>query len=189
MIRQVVLAGLAGGAILFILSAVKNAILPGIEPRPLPSESAIESVLSASIPAAGFYYYPGGQLKPGMSKEDRAAAQAEHRRRFKEGPTGVLIYRPGGEEFQFGRRLAVQFLLSVLAAMVAASILFLVATGHSTYAVRVGIVCLLGLFAFAYIEPQYWNWYGFPAAYAAARVIGGVASWTIAGIVIAALVH
>lgn len=188
MLRQVLLASFVGGAIVFVLSAVQNAVLPGIEPRPLPGEAAILPALRASVPVAGFYYFPGGALSRKMSKEERATVQAQHERNFKEGPTGILVYRLGGEDFQFGRRLAVQFLLSVIAATIAASLLALTA-GTSTYTVRVGIVFLLGLFAFVFIEPQYWNWYGFPATYSFARVIGGVGSWTLAGLAISALVR
>jgi hypothetical protein len=188
MLRQILLAGLVGGAIVFVLSAVQNAILPGAEPKPLSSESTILPVLRASVPEAGFYFFPGPAISGSMSKEERAAAQAQHERSFKEGPTGILVYRPGGEAFQFGRRLAVQFLLSLVAALVAASLLALGAS-TSTYAARVGVVFLLGFFAFVYLEPQYWNWYGFPAAYTIARVAGGVGSWTLAGLAMAAIVR
>jgi len=50
---------------------------------------------------------------------------------------------------------------------------------------------LLGCFAFAYayIEPQYWNWYGFPESYTMVRVLGGIVTWTAAGLALAAIVH
>jgi hypothetical protein len=51
------------------------------------------------------------------------------------------------------------------------------------------IVFLIGIFAFVYLEPQYWNWYGFPATYTIARVCGGVATWTISGAAMAAIVR
>lgn len=188
MLRQILFAGLAGGAIVFVLSGVQNAFLPRIEPRPLPSEVTLLPALRAAIPAAGFYYFPGGALSRGMSRTERAAVQAQHERNFKEGPTGVLVYRPGGEDFRFSRRLAVQFLLSLVAALVAASLLAFTA-GASTYATRVGFVFLLGFFAFAYLEPQYWNWYGFPVVYTFARIVGGVASWALAGLAMSAIVH
>ena len=53
----------------------------------------------------------------------------------------------------------------------------------------VWIMCLLGVFAFGYLEPQYWSWYGFPATYTISRVFGGVATWTISGAVMAAIVR
>lgn len=188
MLRQILFAGLAGGAIVFVLSGVQNAVLPRIEPRPLPGETRILPALRAAIPAAGFYYFPGGALSRYMSKAERAAVQAQHERNFKDGPTGLLVYRPGGDDFRFSRRVAIQCLLGLVAALVAASLLAFMA-GTSTYASRVGFVFLLGFFAFAYLEPQYWNWYGSPAAYTLARIVGGVAGWTLAGLAMSAVVH
>jgi hypothetical protein len=78
--------------------------------------------------------------------------------------------------------------LSVIAALIAATILAMMVT-TTTYGGRVGIMCLLGVFAFGYLEPQYWNWYGFPATYTITRVFAGVATWTISGAVMAAVVR
>jgi hypothetical protein len=50
-------------------------------------------------------------------------------------------------------------------------------------------VFLLGVFAFVYLEPQYWNWYGFPASYTLARVFGGVTAWLLAGLAMGAIVR
>jgi hypothetical protein len=186
--RQILLATLAGGSIVFVLAALQNAAFPAGEPRSIPSESAILPVLRNSIPQPGIYYFPGGTLERTMSKEERRATQAEHERRFREGPTGILVIRAGGVGFHFGRRLAVQLALSLLAALAAATILATTASA-TTYATRLAIVTLLGAFAFLHIEPQYWNWYGFPATYTIVRVAGGVASWVIAGSAMAAIVR
>jgi hypothetical protein len=188
MFRQLLLAGLVGGAIVFVMSAIQNGVFPAAEPRSLPSQAAILPVLRASVPQEGFYFFPGGALSRDMTREQREAAQADHERRFKDGPSGILVYTPGGKEFAFGRRLMIQFLLSVLAALAAAAILAVVAS-TTTYGARVGIVFLLGCFAFVYLEPQYWNWYGFPASYTIARICGGVGTWTVAGLVMAAIIH
>jgi hypothetical protein len=47
----------------------------------------------------------------------------------------------------------------------------------------------LSTWAFGYLEPQYWNWYGFPATDTITRVFGRVATWTISGAVLAAIVR
>jgi hypothetical protein len=51
----------------------------------------------------------------------------------------------------------------LVAALITATILTMMVT-TTTYGGRVGIMGLLGVFAFGSLEPQYWNWYGFPAA-------------------------
>lgn len=188
MFRQLLLAGLVGGAIVFVMSAIQNGVLPAAEPRSMPAQAAILPVLRVSIPQEGLYFFQGGALSRGMTKEQRQATQADHERRFKDGPAGILAYSPGGNDFGFGRRLMIQFLLSFFAALAAAGILGVVAS-TTTYGTRVGIVFLLGFFAFVYIEPQYWNWYGFPLSYTIARVCGGVGAWTVAGLVMSAIIH
>lgn len=190
MLGRLFLAGLVGGVIVFLLSAIQNTIIPAGAPRSLPGQASILPVLRASISQDGFYFYPGGALTRGMTPEQRQATQADYQARFKAGPTGVLVYSRGGEDFHFGRRIAVQFVLSLAAALIAAAILAVVAgSGTTTYGARAGIVVLLGLFAFVYLEPQYWNWYGFPGSYTTSRVCGGVGMWTIAGMAMAAIVR
>jgi hypothetical protein len=81
----------------------------------------------------------------------------------------------------------VQFALSVAAALGASLIVALGASG-TTYVTRVALVALVGASACIYLEPQYWNWYGFPAAYTVARIAGGLVAWTLAGLPIAAIV-
>src|SRR5258707_46054 len=187
MFRQILVAGVTGGVIVFVLSALQNAVLPAAEPKAMPDQPAILAALR-SIPQAGFYFFPGRGLSRSMTPEQKTAAQTDYLRLFREGPVGVVAYSPGGSEFHFGRQLAVQLLLSLIAALAAASILAVMVT-TTTYGGRVGIMCLLGIFAFGYLEPQYWNWYGFPATYTITRVFGGVATWTISGAAMAAIVR
>jgi hypothetical protein len=186
MILRVALAGLAGGSVLFVLSAAQNAILPAAEPRSLPGQDAVLPVLGASVTQPGLYFFPGAGLTSRMTADERAAARADYERRVMAGPSGVLAFTPGGADASFGRRLAVQFALSVAAALGASLV---VALAHGTaYSTRVVLVALVGASAFVYLEPQYWNWYGFPGAYTIARIAGGVVAWTLAGLPIAAIV-
>ena len=187
MFRQILVAGVTGGLIAFVLSAMQNAVLPAGAPRAMPEHSAILAALR-TIPQAGFYFFPGRGLSRSMTAKQKAAVQTEYLGLFRDGPVEVVAYSPGGTEFHFGRQLAVQFALSVIAALIAATILAMMVT-TTTYGGRVGIMCLLGVFAFGYLEPQYWNWYGFPATYTITRVFGGVATWTISGAVMAAIVR
>jgi hypothetical protein len=189
MIKQILLAAFAGSAIVFVLSAILNSVrVADSNPLSLPGEAAVLPVLRASIPKTGFYFFPSITSSAGMTKEQKEAWQADYNRRHKEGPTGILVYSPGGEDFSFSSRLIVQFLLGFLAALTAATILAMTA-GATHYSSRVAIVLLLGIFAFVYIEPQYWNWYYFPAKYTLARVLGGVVTWALAGLAMAGIVH
>ena len=189
MIKQILLAALAGSAIVFVLSAIFNSVrIAGAHPVSLPAEAEVLPALRASIPKSGIYFFPGVASSAGMTKEQKQAWQADYNQRYKEGPTGILSYSTGGKEFSFSSHLIVQFLLGLFASLAAAAILAMTvsATGYSS---RVAIVVLMGMFAFVYIEPQYWNWYDFPAKYTIVRVIGGVVTWAMAGLAMAGIVH
>jgi hypothetical protein len=58
----------------------------------------------------------------------------------------------------------------------------------TTYGTRVMIVVLIGLFAEIYIDLPYWNWYGFPMNYTIGHLLGGILSWAVAGLAMAAIV-
>jgi hypothetical protein len=189
MIKQILLAALAGGAIVFVLSAIFNSVrIAGAHPVSLPVEAEVLPALRASIPKSGVYFFPGVTSSAGMTKEQKVAWQADYNRRYREGPTGIVSYSTGGKEFSFSSRLVVQFLIGFFASLAAAVILSMTAsaTGYSS---RVASVVLMGMFAFVYIEPQYWNWYDFPAKYTAVRVLGGVITWAMAGLAMAGIVH
>lgn len=186
--KRILLAGLAGGVLVFIVSGILHSStkLAEVGIRAIPNEDLVLLAMRNSIPEAGFYYFPAPNLSP-MSKEDKAAEQSRYLAKFKQGPTGILVYKPGGEDSNFGKLLATQFLIGLAAAFIAAWILGATASG-TTYGMRVIIIVLIGLFAEIYIVLPYWNWYGFPTDYAIGHVIGGVVSWAVAGLAMAAIV-
>ena len=53
MFRQILVAGLTGGLIAFVLSGMQNAVLPAGAPRAMPEQPAILAALR-TIPQAGF---------------------------------------------------------------------------------------------------------------------------------------
>jgi hypothetical protein len=139
-----------------------------------------------SIPEPGFYFFPALNVSP-MSKEEKAAEQSRYLAKFKQGPTGILIYKPGGEDLNFGKLLAIQFLIGLVAAFIAAWILGTTASA-TTYWTRVVIVVLIGIFAEIYVDFPYWNWYGFPMNYTLGHLFGGFLSWAVAGLAMAKIV-
>jgi len=122
-----------------------------------------------------------------MSKEQKTAEQERYLAKFKQGPTGILVYKPGGEDSNFGKLLGTQFLIGLVGAFIAAWTLG-ATVGATTYGTRVMIVVLMGLLAEIYIVLPYWNWYGFPANYAIGHILGGVLTWAVAGLAMAAIV-
>jgi hypothetical protein len=186
--KRIVLAGLAGGVLVFIVSGFLHSAthLGEVGIRPIPNEDLVLMAMHNSLPEPGFYFFPAPNLSP-MSKEEKAAEQSRYLAKFKQGPTGILMYKPGGEDLNFGKLLVVQFLIGLVAAFIAAWILGRTVSATS-YGTRVVIVLLIGLFAEIYIDFPYWNWYGFPMNYTLGHLFGGVLSWAIAGLAMAAIV-
>jgi len=185
--KKIILAGLAGGVLVFIVSGIIHSTKLGeVGIRALPNEDLVLMTMKNSMPAPGFYFFPAPNLAP-MSKEEKKAEEARYLAKFKQGPTGILIYKPGGENLNFGKLLLVQFLIGLVAAFISAWILGATA-GATSYGTRVLIVALIGLFAEIYIDMPYWNWYGFPLDYTIAHLLGGVASWAAAGLAMAAII-
>jgi hypothetical protein len=186
--KRIVLAALAGGILLFIVSGILHSStrLAEVGIRSIPNEDLVLLTMRNSIPEPGFYFFPAPNLSP-MSKEQKDAEQSKYLAKFKQGPTGILIYKPGGEDLNFGKLLVIQFLIGLVAAFIAAWILG--ATASATkYGTRVMIVVLIGLFAEIYIDLPYWNWYGFPMNYTIGHLLGGVLSWAVAALAMAAIV-
>ncbi len=186
--KRIVLAGLAGGVLVFVVSGILHSStkLAEVGIRAIPNEDLVLLAMRNSIPEAGFYFFPAPNLSP-MSKEQKTAEQERYLAKFKQGPTGILVYKPGGEDSNFGKLLGTQFLIGLVGAFIAAWILG-ATVGATTYGTRVMIVVLMGLLAEVYIVLPYWNWYGFPANYAIGHILGGVLTWAVAGLAMAAIV-
>jgi len=186
--KRIVLAALAGGVLVFIVSGILHSSthLGEVGIRSVPNEDLVLLTMRNSIPEPGFYFFPAPNLSP-MPKEQKEAEESKYLAKFKQGPTGILIYKPGGEDLNFGKLLVIQFLIGLIAAFIAAWILGATASA-TTYGTRVMIVVLIGLFAEIYIDLPYWNWYGFPMNYAIGHLLGGILSWAVAGLAMAAIV-
>jgi hypothetical protein len=176
--KKVLLATLAGSLIVFLVSSIWHLTpaLGELGVKSLPSEESVLQALRTAIPDPGFYFFPA----PGS---DQAATLAK----FKQGPTGILVYKPGGEGFNFAKALLSQFLFGLIAAFILACILALAAPA-TTYGQRVLLVLLVVAFAGALYELPEWNWYGFPALYILGHFASWLVSWAAAGLVMARIV-
>jgi hypothetical protein len=185
MAKKILLAGLVGGIVVFLVSAFFHMATSLAEYgiKTLPNENVALAVMRSSIPESGLYIFPGA----GMSSRPSAAEQAAYLQKYKAGPTGILVFSRGGADFQFGKRLFIQFLLGLAGSLLLAWVLGITA-GATTYGSRVLIALLASLFAaFVYAMP-YWNWYNFPLDYTLAYVATWCASWIAAGLAMAAIV-
>jgi hypothetical protein len=186
MTKRVILAGILGGILLFNWGFVAHMVLPigemGV--HMLPDEAAVVGTIRSTVKGPGFYVFPGMDMS-GKASESEQQAWAE---RAKQGPVGVLIVRPQGSEFVMGPLLLTELGTNIVSSLLAALLLSQVRVGAS-YWTRVGLVTLLGLFAFVTVVVPYWNWYSFPADFVASEAIEHVVGWFVAGLAMAAIVR
>ena len=188
--KKIFLGGLVGGVVVFAVLNILHLATPlgevGI--HYLPEEGAVVSAMRGAVRESGFYFFPGMARTPGMTRAQQQAEQAKWAEKYREGPWGILIYHTGGAEFRFGKLLAIQFGICLLAAFLIAWMLATAAGGLASYGSRVGFVALPSLFAGVFVDLPYWNWYGFPSNYTLVHIVSNVVAWGIAGLAMAKIV-
>jgi len=150
----------------------------------LPHEEVLGPAMKLAISQPGWYLFPGMDV----NKQSDPAEQKRYQAAFTKGPTGLLIYHPGGEEFSFRKLLATQFLFSVGSALVISCLLAMAAGALPGFGQRVAFICVVALFGAFTTDLPYWNWYGFPLSYTIAHLAGIVLTWAVAGCAVAAVV-
>jgi hypothetical protein len=184
MARKVILGGLVGGVIAYIvLSIVHMATgLGEVGIKNLPAEAVLAPAMKLAIHDPGFYFFPGMEVTPGMTKEQQHAAMQRQEQKWLAGPTGILIYSPGGAPFSFPKLLGIQFGITLLAGFLLAWLMALAGGGLSNYGAKVLFAAIVALVAGVFIDLPYWNWYGFPMDYTITHMGTNVAAWAIAGL-------
>ncbi len=178
-IGRLVLAALLGGVVMFAWGAFIHMATPLAHSaiKSLPAETTLLPQLKQAITARGFYFFPGMDFK-----DTSEAAQKAWTDRNRAGPRGILIYDPEGGEPMSPTQLGTEFASGVLAALLLAIVLAQVPAG---WFVRGLLAAVLGAFAWASVDVSYWNWYGFPDAFALAGLIEQAGGWLLGGIAIA----
>lgn len=190
MTKKILLGGVVGGIVIFVWSAISHIVLPlgevGI--KDLPNEEMVVTAMRANITDPGFYFFPGMGLSAGMSKEEKQASMQRWQEKYRQGPNGILIYHPQGQDPMMAKGLLIELLSNIAGALVAAYLLAKAVVGIASFGGKVLFVLLLGLFASLAIDISYWNWYGFPGSYTLVQIIDQVVGWGLAGLVLAAII-
>ncbi len=177
---KLILAGLVAGVVMFAWGAVSHLLLPlgDMGVKGLPNEGALVAQMTGSIDASGAYLFPY------VDMEDATEAEMDAwNARAAAGPTGMLVYRRGGNA-PFATMLTKQLCIDILGALLVAFVLLRVGGGFGTRVVCAGV---MGLFATITINAPYWNWYSFPGDFTVSSMIDSTVGWLIAGVVLAKL--
>jgi len=192
MAKRILLGTLVGSIVVFVVSAAwhMSSGLGHIGVKSLPGQDTMAAGMRNSLHGPGLYFFPVPDMSAGRTKEQEKADAAAYLEKYRRGPSGILVYKPGGEELSFGKLLAYQFLFGLAGSFIVAWLLAHLAltAGSTTFGSRAWLVLLIALFGgIVYALPE-WNWYGFPASYTIASIASQVVSWGIAGLTIAAIV-
>lgn len=180
------LAAFLGGVAIFVWLFVAHMFTPLGEAglNYLPKEDNVSAALTSSLgKEPGMYMFPTGGLTNESSRAEKEKGMQRMMDEMKTKPSGLLIYKPAGTTFNFGKCLTVEFLTDFAIALVA--VLLLAQTRIATFAGRVGFVVLIGILAAIAANVPFWNWYGFSGTYAAANMLTEVIGLLIAGLAIA----
>jgi hypothetical protein len=181
---RILIAGIAGGIVLFMWGAFSHMVLPigEIGIKTMPNEAQVIGAMKSSITEPGFYYFPGIEGgHRGATEEQQAAWEAK----FRSGPHGTLIYHPTGTDPMPPRMLITELVSNILAAIAVALVVSWLICFFWGRVIAAG---LFGLVSWLSVDASYWNWYGFPTEFFLSQAVDQVVGWLLAGFVIAWLV-
>ncbi|MGH9839083.1 MAG: hypothetical protein ACREEM_09890 [Blastocatellia bacterium] len=189
---RIVLAGVLAGIVVFVWGALSHMVLSIGESavKTMPNEPAVLSTMSQNIKEPGFYLYPGGmeEVQNAPQAEQEALAK-KYEEIYKTQPHGVLVLTPpNGTMYSFPKLLVNELLSNILSGLIAACLLSLALGSLPSFPGRVLFVAGLGFFSTLAIDLSYWNWYGFPTKYLLSSFADNTIGWTLAGVVLAAMI-
>jgi hypothetical protein len=183
---KLLLAALLGALAIFAWEFVAHMFTPlgeaGIDfmPKPATVSSSLEIAIGSR---AGMYMFPTGGLTGDASRAERQKAMVRMNEEMKTKPSGLLVYKPAGTEFNFGKNLALQFVTDLAKALLAVALLG--QTRLVSFGRRVGFVVLAGVLAAIVTNIPYWNWYGFNGTFTISQIVTEIIGFFFAGLVIA----
>ena len=186
MTKRVIIACVLGAIAMFIWTSAAHMVLPlgeaGI--REIPNEHLVTAAMQANIgDQPGLFIFPGTGLGAEATKAQKEEAMKKMDKAYATKPSGLLMYHPPGQPFQFGKRLMIEFASELLATLLA--VFLLAQAGPPTFGRRVCFVTTAGILAAVATNISYWNWYGFPTVYTAAYMCIQIVGFLCAGLVIA----
>jgi hypothetical protein len=182
---KTILAGLVGGAVLFVWGFLAWAVLPihMSTVSAIANEDAVVAALQPSLTTRGVYFLP--TMPPSSATpEVRQAYEAKYRR----GPVGMIIYSPEGMDPMMARQMIIGFVISFLSAALVAWFLTRSTAYTASYFGRVAYCGMFGIFLAVAQNLMTWNWLCEPNGWATGWVIDSIVGWTLVGLVIAAMV-
>ena len=181
---RIVLAAFCAAVAWFLWGMVAHMVLSLGESsfRRLPDEAAVTAALAGTTPDDGMYTFP--MLADGPNGEE--ASMDQYAEAYRKGPVGILIYRRTVAEMMPPSTLLKEFGAGFAASLVAALVLSRIGWGPFAAARAAGLAALA---CWLSNDLSLWIWYGYPWSWVTSTLIEQVVGWSIAGAVIAFVVH
>lgn len=186
--KKVLIAGLAGGVVMFLWGFVSHEALPlGEMPiRTITNEDVVIGALKTHLNRPGFYLIPGEGMMSPEAKDPQSPIRREEK--YRRGPTAVMFYHPDGKDPSLPTLLMTEFTTNLVSCLLAAWFVSCAAASLRSYVSRVLFITLLGLFAFIVVNVPYWNWYRFTDDFTLVEMVIRVGGFALVGAVQAAIV-
>lgn len=179
---RIVLAGLIGGIVMFLWSAISHTALPigDASLKQVSESSAVTATLQSELADRdGLYAFPGVGGDP---HGDKAAMQAMTDK-MTTGASGLIVYHGPGRSTDMlpmmGQELALEIVQSLILAFVLAGL------AVATLARRVLVSVLLGVAVGLSTNGSYAVWWGFPMDYTIGAFVIQLVGYSLAGLVAA----
>lgn len=179
--KQLILATLCSCLVMFMWGGLSHLVLfKGTGFKSLPNDEELVKMLSKNVKEPGLYLFPGIDFN-NHRKEYLAAWE----KKFRNGPVGMVVYRPiGGDPFAVSK-LVIQFTCTLISVFVA---VIIISQTAASYWKRVSLVSALGIVACTSVSSIYWNWYEFPTSFFIAQIMDMFIGFLLAGLVICKMV-
>lgn len=184
---RVLIAGIAGGIVMFIWSGLAHTVL-GLGAMGISGLTndapALSSLKVATGDRDGLYMFPAYDIHA----KDQNAEMKAWAAKAKSGPSGMIVYHPAGANRDMGAATMVQEAAKEIVVSILAAFL-LGLTALTRFWSRAGFVAVIGLIATLTTNPSYWIWYGFPTSYTLGYMLTEWIGYVVAGLAIAALLR
>ncbi len=184
---RVILAGILGGIAIFMVGGVSHSVffLQSRAAVALPDESALVETIKVQKLEPGVYGFP--EIPMNAKPEEMKAKTEEHEKKYMDGPNGLLFIGRTGEKPMAPRELGMEFGSNVLAALLCSFVLACMSPRNG-FTTRLAVCFLIGLISWLSIDASYGIWYRFPNLWVMDGLIGALAEWLIAGVLMSAIV-
>ncbi|MHC4340312.1 MAG: hypothetical protein ACYSX0_08900 [Planctomycetota bacterium] len=187
---RILIGAVLGAVVVFAWGFLSWAVLNWhLMPGQLPDEEAVVSALKDSTQERGVYWIPGWGHRPDMTEEQQKKAEEDHKRKYREGPIAYLVYDPAGNNDTESSMMLRGFILTFLAALIAAAMLAAASPGVRRYRDRVSFVAFLGVFVAVVADGANWAWFHHPMNHTLVTAADHIVGWLLAGFAIAWVVR